>query len=58
MVPTTNQSVKTSYAVVCQTIKKSLKISSECGKHNIAVTYDLAIAKLVLQIQAEDFTRI
>ena len=44
-----NQS-PTSYAVVCQTKKKSLKISSECGKHNIAVTYDVAIAKLA-QIQ-------
>ena len=28
----------TSYAVVRQTMKKLLKISSECGKHNIAVT--------------------
>ena len=35
-------------------MKKSLKISSECGKHNIAVTFDLAIAKLALQIQAEE----
>ena len=35
-------------------MKKSLKISSGCGKHNIAVTYDLAIAKLALQIQAEE----
>ena len=35
-------------------MKKSLKISSGCGKHNVAVTYDLAIAKLALQIQAEE----
>ena len=35
-------------------MKKSLKISSGCGKHNIAVTYDLAITKLALQIQAEE----
>ena len=51
--PQTNQS-PTLYAVVSQTMKKSLKISSECGQHNIAVTYDLAIAKLALQIQAEE----
>ena len=44
----------TSYAVVRQTMKKLLKISSECGKHNIAVTYDLAIAKSTFQIQAEE----
>ena len=51
--PQINQS-PTSYAVVRQTMKKLSKISSECGKHNIAVTYDLAIAKLDLQIQAEE----
>ena len=34
-------------------MKKSFKISSECGKHNIAVIYDLAIAKLTLQAQVE-----
>ena len=32
-------------------MKKSLKISSECGKHNIAVTHDVAIAT-ISQIQA------
>ena len=42
------------YAVVPEILKKSLKISSECGKQNIAVTYDLAKAKLVFQIQAEE----
>ena len=51
--PETNQS-PTSYAVVCETMKKPLKISSECGKENIAVTYDLAIAKLALQIQSPE----
>ena len=35
-------------------MKKSLKIPSECGKQNIAVTSDLGIAKLVFQIQAEE----
>ena len=35
-------------------MKKSLKIPSECGKQNIAVTSDLGIAKLVFQIQAQE----
>ena len=51
--PQINQS-PTSYAVVCQTMKDSLKISSECRKHNIAVTCDLARAKLALQRQVEE----
>ena len=42
--PQINQSPM-SNAAVCQTMKKSLKISSEHGKHNIAVTYDFSIAK-------------
>ena len=45
--PQINQ-LLTSY--VRETMKKSLKISSECGKQSIAVTYDLAIAKLAFQI--------
>ena len=52
--PQINQS-PTAYAVVRQTMKKSLKLSSECVKHNRAVTYDLATTKLALQIQAEEF---
>ena len=51
--PQINQS-STSYGVEHQTMKKLLKISSECGRHNIAVTYNLTIAKLALQIQAEE----
>ena len=39
---------------MCKTKKKSLKISSECGKQNVAATYGLAIAKLAFQIQAEE----
>ena len=42
-----------SYAVVHGTLKNLLKISSECGKQNIAVTCNLAIAKLAFQIQEE-----
>ena len=51
--PQINQS-PTFDAAVRKTMKKLLKIPSECGKQNIAVTYDLAIAKLTLQIQAEE----
>ena len=40
-------------SVECETIKKSLKISLECGEQNIAVTYDLFIAKLALPIQVQ-----
>ena len=56
MVATTNQSVANVICSCAQTMKKSLKLSSECGKHNIAVTYDLTTAKLALQIQAEEST--
>ena len=35
-------------------MKKWLKTSSECGKQNIAVSYDLALAKLAFQIQVEE----
>ena len=43
-----------SYADVREAMKKLLKIFSECEKQNIAVTYDLAIAKLALQMQAKE----
>ena len=35
-------------------MRRSLCIASESGKQSIAVTYDLAIAKLAMQIQAEE----
>ena len=35
-------------------MKRSLRIASEGQKENIFVTYDLAIAKLAMQIQAEE----
>ena len=44
-----NQS-PTSYGVALRTMEKLLKISSEYGKHNIAVTYDMVIAKLALHL--------
>ena len=35
-------------------MRRSLKIASESQKEYISVTYDLAIAKLAMQIQAEE----
>lgn len=35
-------------------MKRSLCIASESGKQSIAVTYDMAIAKLAMQIQSEE----
>ena len=35
-------------------MRRSLRIASEGQKENISVTYDLAIAKLAMQIQAEE----
>ena len=44
----------TSNAVVMETMKRSLSIAQECNRNTIAVTYDLAIAKIALQIQHEE----
>ena len=41
----------TSNSVVMETVKRSLKVMVETGKTSIAVTYDLAIVKIALQIQ-------
>ena len=51
--PQINQSPK-STSVVAETVRRSLRIASEGQKENISVTYDLAIAKLAMQIQAEE----
>lgn len=37
--------------VVVETMKQALKVASECGENYMEVTYDLAIAKIALQIQ-------
>ena len=50
--PQINQS-PTNYSVVAETMKRYLKVSEEAGKSTIAVTYDLAIAKIAFQIQGE-----
>ena len=35
-------------------MKRSIDVATEGGRNNIAVTYDLAIAKLAMQIQLEE----
>ena len=44
----------TSYAVVRETLNRSLKIAEESNKDSINVTFDLAIAKMAMQIQDEE----
>lgn len=49
--PTTNAS-PTDVAVVVETMKRAIKIADECNQRYIQVTYDLAIAKIALQVQS------
>ena len=51
--PQINQS-PTSNAVVRETMKRSVQLASECAKPAIAVTYDLAIAKIAMRIQENE----
>lgn len=51
--PQINQS-PTSNAVVVETMKRSQKLAEESNKSCMVVTYDLAIAKIALQIQAQE----
>ena len=44
----------TSIPVVGETLKRSQKVAEECNKYSISVTYDLAIAKVGMQLQAEE----
>lgn len=44
----------TSISVVLETMKQSQQIAAEVNQSNIQVTYDLAIAKVALQIQATE----
>ena len=48
-----NQS-PTSHSVVLETLKRSKKLAIESGKKSIVVTYDLAIAKIAMSIQAKE----
>ncbi|KAJ8677787.1 hypothetical protein QAD02_013574 [Eretmocerus hayati] len=44
----------TNINVVIETMKQSLKIADECGQQYMEVTYDLAIAKVALQLQCTE----
>lgn len=44
----------TSTAVVRETLKRAQQMATECGMATIPVTYDLAIAKMAPEIQAEE----
>ena len=46
-----NESPK-STSVVAETLKRSQKVPEESNKYSISVTYDLAIAKVPMQLQA------
>ena len=41
-------------AVVSETLRRSISIADELGKKFFCVTFDLAMAKLALKIQAAD----
>ena len=47
----------TNTAVVMETLKQSHKVARECGETYMQVTYDLAIAKIALQIQCTEKPR-
>ena len=51
--PQINES-STSTLVVQETMKRAQKIAKECSRKTIAVTYDLAIAKSSMQLQAAE----
>ena len=44
----------TSISVVAETLKRSQKVAEECNENSISVIYDLAIAKVAMQLQAEE----
>ena len=44
----------TSTSVVAVTFKRSQKVAEECNKYSMSVTYDLGIAKVAMQLQAEE----
>ena len=51
--PQINQS-STSIAVVGETLKRALAFANQSERDSITVTYDLAIAKIAMQLQAEE----
>ena len=40
--------------MVAETLKGSQKVAEECSTYSISVSYDLAIAKVAMQLQAEE----
>ena len=44
----------TSTSVVAETLKQPQKVAEECKKCKMSVIYDLAIAKIAMQLQAEE----
>ena len=54
--PQVNQS-PTSTAVVAGTLKRALKFADYFKKESVAVTYDLAIAKITVHIQASETSK-
>ena len=44
----------TQHSLVAETVNRSLIVEMETGKTSIAVTYDLAIAKVAMQIQSQE----
>ena len=44
----------TSISVIAETLKRSQKVAEEYSKNSVSVTYDLAIAKVAMQLQAEE----
>ena len=44
----------TSTSLVAEMLKRSQEVAEECNKYTISVTYDLAIAKVAMQLQAEE----
>ena len=44
----------TSFTVIAETLKRSIKLADESGRHTISVSCDLAVAKLMLRIQKEE----
>ena len=47
---TTINASPTNKSVVIETMKQALQVANECGQEFMQVTYDLAIAKVALQI--------
>ena len=41
-------------SVVAETLKESQKVAEECNKYSISMTYDLAIPKVAMQLEAEE----